>query len=181
MLALESYAYQIEKTFTFGDEPWEKITNSAFVNRIDAGMGGLSIPDHSKVIFDRSFVPGEKIANELVLLQGLVDALYVNGTFKEVSGEKISVRERYRPTPASDAYVVSKESNWVKKIQTVINRGIVFTMGNSVADENVYARTVKVPVIVIGPIGEDCHSAHEWVDIGSVEELYEIYKKIIMC
>jgi acetylornithine deacetylase/succinyl-diaminopimelate desuccinylase-like protein len=182
VIELEKYSEDIKKTFTFGEEQWESITNSAFVNKVDVGMGGLSIPDKGQVLFDRSFVPGEKIEEELDTLKDFLSSLYEKGILTEVHGKRASVEVRPRPTPASDAYFTDKNNQWVTYVQKVmsdLNFKMAFSMGNSVADENIFARELGVPVIVIGPTGEDCHAPHEWVDVKSVNDLYSVYKKIV--
>jgi hypothetical protein len=40
----------------------------------------------------------------------------------------------------------------------------------SVADENVFANRLHIPVVTIGPIGGGDHTAEEWVSLNSLKK-----------
>ena len=46
------------------------------------------------------------------------------------------------------------------------------------ADENIFG-FLKIPTLTIGPLGDNHHSAEEWVSIDSINKLALIYRDIL--
>jgi succinyl-diaminopimelate desuccinylase len=40
-----------------------------------------------------------------------------------------------------------------------------------------FYRVLGVPAVCVGPVGAGLHSDEEWVDIASLEQLYEIFRR----
>ena len=50
---------------------------------------------------------------------------------------------------------------------------------SSVADENVFANKLNIPVLTLGPIGGNAHIAGEWLSLNSMSTVQTIYIDIL--
>ncbi|GAG36041.1 unnamed protein product, partial [marine sediment metagenome] len=161
------------------------IYGSFYVNRVEAGDGSLSVPSGGRIFVDWTFTPNFTIDYGLKKLREFIEEMYESGELRKVmvSGEfrKITVQPRPRPTPASGAYVTPTGHPFTGFIRKAIDGTVGFknyNMGFSVADENVFARIrPDIPVLVVGPLGDDCHVADEWVTVDSLLELEKVFTK----
>lgn len=156
---------------------------SQFVRSFHAENTSLSIPDSAVIELDRHTVPPETSQSVLNELQSFIDSLYSNGEFKEINGKRITVKLKQRKTPYLDPYVTNKEHPFVKKLATAVQgyhkSDPVYNYGSSVADENVFAK-LGMPVVTIGPIGGNEHSADEWVSKQSYLDLIGVLREFII-
>ena len=167
-------------------EAVKKTNGSFFVSRLDCGDGSLSIPSTGQIIVDCTFTPNTNIENLQQMLTNLIDRMYEEEKLRKVyvGGEfrKSAVSLRKRPTPFSGAYLTGEEHPFTEFVRECVEDKYFFmnyNMGYSVADENVFRRVrPNLPVLVLGPTGENSHKEDEWVDIESVEILTEVYRKI---
>jgi len=146
-------------------EPHEHLPRpSQFVSRIGGSSTSRSLPDRATVVLDRHMVTPDTPDSVLDGLRAGVDSLYARGVFREVGGQRITVRIKERETPYLAPYVTPRENQYVQKLAGVISgRGEpVYAYGASVADENVLSMQ-GIPVFGIGPEGANCHAADEWV------------------
>jgi acetylornithine deacetylase/succinyl-diaminopimelate desuccinylase-like protein len=163
-----------------------RIRGGFFVNKLKAGEGSLSIPSTGMISVDWEFTPDFKIEEGLGKLQNLIDGMYDSGELGKavVSGRfrKAGVNLRQRPTPASNAYITAYNHPFTVFAKKVVEKEAGFRnfgMGYSVADENVFRRIRPgIPVLVIGPLGDDSHAAEDWVEIESVRQLENVYTSI---
>jgi succinyl-diaminopimelate desuccinylase len=168
------YCHKCNKLFTCDNM---SIMNSAFINFQKGGQGTLSIPDQAEFILDRSFVMNESMLEELSILRELVADAYNQGIIDHRVG--VEIKER-RVTPAAGPYFISPDNTFVKLVTEHVKKvygDYEYGIGYSVADENRIAE-LGIPVIVLGPEGNNSHSPNEWVDIESLKKLVITYKKI---
>ena len=170
------------------NDPQQKshIAGSFYVNRLEAGDGTISIPVEGEIAISVSFTPNFRISQIEQTLRQWIEEMYATGELKRtmVSGQfkPVQVALRPRPTPYSEAYCLPEDHAFALYVKQKVDQIIGFhgfNMGYSVADENVFQRVRKeIPVIDIGPLGELCHRADEWVGVESVRELEKVFKKI---
>ncbi len=147
---------------------------SQFVRSINAKMEGLSIPDKATLELDRHLVPPQTIHSVFQELDKQMDG------FRE-ENVRIEVKVKERKTPYLEPYITERNEDFVKKIVSIIENKygeVIYNYGLSVADENVFS-TLGIPVITMGPKGDEGHNANEWVSKKSYLEVIEILKKII--
>lgn len=180
--------YNDRYEFYQGKVPDKKAVNytegSFFVSRIESGDGSLSIPAKGKIIIDCTFTPNYNVEKLHKMFKDMIDKMYDNEVLRKViisdNFKKVTVTPRKRPTPFSHSYCTGHDHPFTVYVKDIIDNlyGFMnFNMGYSVADENVFKRVrPEIPVIVVGPIGENSHKANEWAEIESLERLVEIYK-----
>ncbi len=153
-----------------------------FVRSFNASNSSLSIPDSAVIELDRHTIPPETSESVLRQLKSFIDNLYTNGEFKEIDGKRITIKLKERKTPYLDPYATNQENTFVKKLAGAVfdhhKAEPIYNYGSSVADENVFAKT-GLPVVTIGPLGGNEHSADEWVSKQSYLDTIEILRKFI--
>jgi len=189
---LEEIRNEYKDSFTFyqgkvaDSQAINEILGSFFVSRLDCGNGSLSVPAYGEVVVDFTFTPNKTLAEIRAMLNNLIDSMYASCELKKVfiNGEfkKVTIENRPRPTPLSEAYLTAADHPFTQSVRKCIDEefGFVnYNMGYSVADENVFKRVnPQIPVLVLGPVGDNSHKEDEWVGIQSVEDLVVLYKKI---
>lgn len=156
--------------------------SSAFVRYIYGSSTSLSIPEEAVIEVDRHLVVSETIESALKELQQLITSLYKQGKLDYTSGRKTSVSVKKRKTPYLQPYVIDERLRVVKQTKNLIRRlfgEVKINYGLSVADENVFAHGLNIPILTIGPRGGNAHSANEWVSLKSLKELVKIYQAIL--
>ncbi len=154
-----------------------------FIKYINSETSSLSVPDKATMYIDRHVLPWETPESVLQETQYIVDNLYKKWKIKEIGWKKVKISFYERPTPASNAYEVSKENKYLKIIENSISKyydSYKYWYWSSVADENVIANYKNIPIITLGPIWWNEHSANEWVSISSIEKLILIYKDLMI-
>ena len=154
-----------------------------FVRRFDAVSTSLSIPDKAYIEIDRHLVMPETVKTAKKQIEDLIQSLYKQKSLSKDSDSKIKVYLKQRQTPYIEPYITDKNNIFVKNILSVIkdnfNKKVVLNYGKSVADDNIFATQLKIPVITIGPKGASIHSANEWVSEQSLSDVSHLYKMII--
>lgn len=91
------------------------------------------------------------------------------------------LRHDLRPTPAGDAYEIERANPFLQELerQFFTPDGVTPVYNSSVADENVFAKRLGIPVLTLGPIGMGEHSKDEWVSRRSLLATRNVYQKII--
>lgn len=88
-----------------------------------------------------------------------------------------------RPTPLPLAYAAEADDplvTWVQDCcQQVLGQSLPTALGWSVADENILAAALNVPVLSLAPVGGRSHQSGEWVSQQSLEQLEQIYQQIL--
>ena len=185
VLAVEKMSRAFPYFYPFGKELGQAVRASALVTRVEGGQGLLSVPDQAEIIVNHVLVPGETAETAKSMLEALIQDLRIDGRLRPVllGNETVwpTVRTRERPTPPLKPYVMDLEQpfvRWVLKCiqdKDVLEKG----MGVSVADENRFGAEAHLPVIVLGPRGENAHAAYEWVSIPSMQRLEATYLRIL--
>ncbi len=156
--------------------------SSLFIRSINSEAGSLSIPEKTEIIIDRHLVPPETKETVLEEIKKFIDELYDLEILSVVNGKKVEVEIQKRKTPYLDPYITDEFHPFTQFVSKFVKEKYgkaIYRYGLSVADENLFGSVLKIPTIVIGPLSGNCHSANEWVSYRSIEELREIFSKII--
>lgn len=138
---------------------------------IYADTSSFSIPDRCTFYFSLLTTPNVKSSKVEDNIQSLARRSNIN----------IKISPVKRETPYGESYEVDRNNKFLKILEKEIFEPYqvkpIYT--TSVADENVFANRLGIPVISIGPIGEGGHTQDEWVSLKSLAIVEEVYKKII--
>lgn len=156
--------------------------STLFVRKIEGSSKSLSIPDRAYLEIDRHLVIPETVESVKKELQEYIDGLYKKGKLSRNADRRAIVTVLQRKTPYLNPYVTSQRDRHVKKIigyiKTTYGKPII-NYASSVADENVFAKVLHVPILTIGPRGGNIHGADEWVLGKSLKEVSELYSFIL--
>lgn len=148
-----------------------------FIRKIHAESTSLSLPDTAIVEIDRHLVVPEDPESACRHVQEFVDSLYANGDFSEMAGRRIRVRVKPRNVPYLMPYVTGQDNRFAQRAGSVFESPR-YVYGATVADENVFSAT-GLPVVTLGPVGGNEHSANEWVSKESYIQLIGHIRKFI--
>lgn len=131
----------------------------------------FSIPDKAVAQFSLLTTPKTKSADFVKRVQALAKKNKINIEIKPVK----------RDTPYGESYEMPLNHWFVKVLQKEIlaKNKVIPIYTPSVADENVFANRLNIPVLALGPIGNGGHTRNEWVNVDSVLFVEEIYKQIL--
>ncbi|MEM4348007.1 MAG: M20/M25/M40 family metallo-hydrolase [Candidatus Anstonellaceae archaeon] len=152
-----------------------------FVRRICAESTSLSVPQEAIIELDRHLVPPQTPKTALLQTKAFIRSLYARGEFREINRKRIQVHLKPRKTPYLSPYLTPKKSPTVKLVEAAVKKHAgkpVYAYGASVADENVLA-LLEVPVISVGPLGANEHSANEWITKKSYLQLVRIFSDLM--
>lgn len=154
-----------------------------FVRKFESQSTSLSIPDSAYLEIDRHLVLPETIQSAKSQLEKLIQDLYKTNKLSKNADSKIKVSVKVRETPYIEPYITKVSNPFVQNILSLMKsnftQNIVINYGKSVADDNIFATELKVPVITIGPRGGNIHGANEWVSKESLNDVSKLYKLII--
>ncbi len=138
---------------------------------IDSSTDAFSIPALARIFLNVLSVPGVSSATMVAALQKLARDLHIQATFALQA----------RPTPYMEAYEVDTEDPWIQDLKQEVLPAytVTPTYSISVADENRFAHDLLIPVISLGPIGGEDHTAKEWVRISSLGLTVGVFQKIL--
>jgi acetylornithine deacetylase/succinyl-diaminopimelate desuccinylase-like protein len=93
-------------------------------------------------------------------------------------GLRVDLKLVERPTPYGEAYEAPLDNSWVQMVleRVITPAKVTPTYFSSVADENVFAGRLGIPVITMGPIGAGDHTKDEWVRISSLDATCRAYE-----
>lgn len=154
------------------------VVNSMYISFHEGGKALLTVPDRALFVLERLFVMNEDMDQEVADLNSVVKGAYEDGTLDP--RVRVAVTRKVRPTVPCKPYFFLPENPMVKKVTEIVDSvagGHEYGIGMSVADENRIADK-GIPTIIIGPEGEDCHSANEWVGVESLRKLERIFTRI---
>lgn len=155
---------------------------SLFVRKLYGESTSLSIPDHAMLEIDYHLVVPETIAIVKKMLEDHIVSMYENRSLSSDADRKAVVRVKERTTPYIEPYVTPDDDEFTQTILTQVRQfhsDIEFNYGKSVADDNIFANRLSLPVVTIGPEGGNIHSANEWVSEKSLHDVSALYKAII--
>ena len=146
-------------------------TTKIVVHSINAETDSFAIPDHTRIMFSLLTTPGIKSTDFLKDLK------------RKVKQESITadIYTFERITPYGESYEIDLKTPFLKVIEKeVIQKYKVTPMyTDSVADENIFANRLKIPVISLGPIGGGGHTSDEWLNLDSLQTVENVYKQIL--
>lgn len=142
--------------------------------KFESKVDSLSVPDFAEIVIDRHLVPPETEESVLKEMREMVESLHLRA--------RVEVKFVERNTPFLMPYITPKNNPFVKVVANVVKRRfgeVLYGYGLSVADENYFGARAKIPVVVLGPKGGNCHAPNEWVSISSISDLVEIFTETL--
>lgn len=145
-------------------------TTNLVVHEINGSTDSFSVPDECTFIISALTTPPTTHKTVVSKLKILAKNLNVSATIEPLP----------RATPYSESYKV-KQTKFLHTIESkVFNSDRVRPIySESVADENIFANKLGIPVLSIGPIGGGDHTKDEWVSLSSIEKVLDCYQKIL--
>jgi len=147
-------------------------TSNIVLRAIHADTSSLSVPDICRLRVSLLSTPGITSKHFIDTIQELSDHI-------EVAAEVSLVA---RETPYSEAFEIDRNDPFLNLIEEklLLLRGVQIMYSGSVADENVFANRLGIPVLSLGPIGGGEHTEHEWLSMKSLEETIQAYQEICL-
>ncbi|MBI2033423.1 MAG: M20/M25/M40 family metallo-hydrolase [Candidatus Levybacteria bacterium] len=144
-------------------------STTVVVHSIEGLTDSFSVPDKCRVLFSLLTSPFEKSTTFLEKIRTIAKQNSIN----------IDIHPFKRETPYAESYEVAKGS-FLDILENLFERdGVVPIYTASVADENIFANRLQIPVISIGPMGGGGHTDNEWVDLHSLKTIESLYKEIV--
>lgn len=159
-------------------------SGSQFVASISSQTQGLSVPDYCRLEIERHFVIGETVSDILADYQRIADEVKEETLNSLGPNNQVAIQVALKPreNPYMEPFVVSRKDIFVQlcseRLQNRLGDYSV-TYGQSVADDNIFANTLGLGVVVLGPNGGNEHSPNEWVSSTSLNEYSEVYESIL--
>lgn len=136
---------------------------------ITSTTDSFSIPDRAQIKFNVLTVPGINSQQVMDLIKKIANDNHI----------EIDLKLMDRATPYMESYQVDLNNPHIKRLKKLFAEyGVHGGYAQSVADENRFANDLNIPVISLGPVGGGDHTAHEWVNLSSLESTTEVFKKI---
>ena len=146
-------------------------STSIVIDQIEGGSNAFSVPERCML---RASVLTTPLDQGAQVCQRVEHILSKNGIAAKVAMAS-------RSTPYAESYEVDRENEFVRRVEREIlapvNLSPIYT--GSVADENVFAFKLGIPVITLGPIAGGDHTAQEWVSVSSLSKVVAAYKAIL--
>lgn len=153
-------------------------STTIYPRKIVSEAKGFSVPDSVEMELDCKMVAPDTTDSVYQKISKLSEAL-----FKEkILLNKPEIHLKDRPTPFSQPYKLDASNHLLSICQRVVRRvsgDSKLFFRKSVADECIYVEKLKIPVVCIGPSGGNAHQANEYVDLDSLENVSQIYTKIL--
>lgn len=141
------------------------------VHSVNADTDSFAIPDHTQILFSLLTTPGIKSADFLKDIKQK----------SKVTGINADIYTFKRPTPYGESYEIDLKNPFLKHVKKeIIDAYSVTPMyTDSVADENIFANRLGIPVMSLGPIGGGGHTSDEWLNLDSLQIVEGVYKSIL--
>lgn len=154
-----------------------------FIKSFHADTSALAVPDEACFILDWHIVSPDNEKSCLEKINRIIDNLYEKGIFRIVNDRRISARLFPRETPYLLPFTTDEENQLVKTFIKETRRifgNVPVRYGLSVADENVFAEKLSIPVVVSGPYGGCEHHFDEWVEPQSLLNLRDSFLEFLL-
>lgn len=140
------------------------------VHSISGDTDSFSVPDNCVITLSALTAPNTSHDEVIRKLQKLAAELDVDA----------EIRPLERKTPYAESYEV-QTSDFLKTVETKLFKpnNISISYSDSVADENIFATRLNIPVISMGPIGGGDHTVNEWVSLASIDKLIDGYAAVL--
>lgn len=144
---------------------------SIVIQEIHSDTDSFSVPETCLVRFSVLTTPGVESEDILYLIK---DIATKNNIYIEAN---IVARE----TPYGEAYEIDQSNSFLKLVEKNIFSPLEVnpSFTPSVADENVFAHRLKIPVLSMGLTGGGDHTKDEWTMISSIEVLTRSFCNIV--
>ncbi len=141
------------------------------VQSIVSNADSFSIPDACDISFSVITTPNIKSTSVLKKLNDFCKNKNIN----------INIRAHSRATPYGESYEVDRQDGFVQKLESQLFKpnGVKPVYAASVADENVFANRLGIPVISMGPVSGGFHALNEWIRLDSLNATTKAYEKAI--
>ena len=141
------------------------------VQEIQGNSDSFSVPDLCTVKFSLLTTPNVKSQKVIGKIERICNKKNIN----------VVIKQSPRNTPYGESYEVNRKNKFLLALEKeiFIPGGVNPVYTSSVADENVFANGLKIPVISMGPISGGHHSATEWINMDSLKATTEAYKQAI--
>lgn len=142
--------------------------------QIEGGFKKYSIvvPERCTILLNKHTVPGESQDHVLNQLKSVVESLHLASQFA------FSVETPYYPS-----YDLGKRLPMLERVaaayQTVTGESLQYGYGAGVSDSNRLVPLTGIPVVCLGARGGGLHAGDEWVELSSVYQMAEIYRRIL--
>jgi acetylornithine deacetylase/succinyl-diaminopimelate desuccinylase-like protein len=158
------------KNLEFEQHPNLGFTNLV-VQQISAKTDAFSVPDSCKIQLSLLTTPNDKGSDFIDRVQKLAKKLNI--------GITISAPER--KTPYGESYEIDVQHPFFKTIKSrIFSKYTVEPIYTpSVADENVFANRLGIPVLSVGVLGGEDHTSQEWADLRSLQTLVGVYREML--
>lgn len=154
---------------------------SLFVREIKSSSTSLAVPDHASLDLDIHLVPPDTSSDAKKRVEAYIGNLVRSKVLNSRTMVKVYIKKR--ETPYLEPYITDEKGQYARKIMALIKKhagkSVTLSYGMSVADENVFAHTLHLPTLTIGPKGGNEHSENEWVSHRSLEQEVALFKDII--
>lgn len=151
-----------------------------FVRRFESKSTSLSTPAYAEIDLDFHLVSPDNSNSLKEKLFQYIQKLYDDNLLAK--GEKDFEIEFFkRPTPFLEPYLFETDNPFIQLVSQAVTKvygECEYNIGQSVGDENVFGN-LGIPTLTVGPLGDNHHSAEEWVSLSSIEKLTEIYKEVL--
>lgn len=141
---------------------------SLHVPVINGGTEPFTYSGECKITLERRTIPGNKEKECLAEIKNIIEKL---------SAEDQSFKAEVKQIMWRDPFEANKESKLVKKLsdssKLVLNKEPDY-IGHTWWEDSALTDKAGIDTVVIGPKGEGLHTANEWIDLDSVNELAEI-------
>ena len=145
--------------------------SSLILQSIEAHAESLTVPDRCNLKVSLLTTPGVtsgEISRQIVELGNSL-------------GIQVSCGPVPRATPYGEAYALDLDEPRTARIfkELLTPMGVKPIYNKSVADENVFASRLGIPVLTLGPVGAGDHTKDEWVRLSSLERVVETFGAIL--
>lgn len=149
-------------------------------------LGSTRVVPHALLSEASAFsAPGECLIRFSALTTPGVTGESVASQIRErasLEGLRVDLKLVERKTPYGEAYEVPLDHPWIREVteRIIAPAEIHPAYFSSVADENVFARRLNIPVMTLGPIGAGDHTKDEWVRLSSLDATRRAYEEILL-
>ena len=127
------------------------------------------IPSQSCLQWERRTLPGESSRDLTIELERIIQAVDSHKGDHKVQGREFFVRPPYR---------VPDDAEVLKRLQKATPQSRL--VGLSFWADSALAGAMGIPSVLFGPTGHGAHAVDEWVSLGSLLNVYETLKKLIL-
>lgn len=141
------------------------------VHTIEGASDSFSLPESCRITFSLLTTPA---VGSKEILKKIAD-------FCKQQNISVKMQPFVRKTPYGESFEIDLKNSFLRVLEKEIFQPNkvkpIYTP--SVADENIFANRLKIPVVSIGPIGGGGHTEGEWLDIDSLAKVEKVYKKSV--